>query len=548
VVVEGPGADQPIERVPAGITAFVGRTLRGPVGKPVRVGSIAEYQQVFGGLWQPSTLSYAVEQYFDNGGRCAIIVRVVNGARPATISLPCGRETLTLEALSPGTREILRASVDYDNISAVEMDRFNLVVQRVRTAGTEHIEDQEIFRRLSTVPGTRRFVSAALMESMLVRVRGGVPQPRPEATFRPGSRHPIGYVLSNPDGDDGGPLSDYDLIGSPEKGSGLFALREAADFDFLCIPPVTRDTDVGASVLVVAERVCRERGAILVVDPPVGWSSCEDAVVGLRELGLQSENALMCFPRVIAFDRLRGRHETFAACGAVAGTLARMDAQRHPIEKGPDEELLLRPVTRPTTTLSQQERNRLAAHGINPLVSVRGSAQVAPLRTLAKGAQGGIDASLLANRRRLLSIVRSIEHGTRWATFGAGDRAVWRRITKQVEAFLEPIFDGAFHVVCDERVNTRDDIDAGKVNLLVGLGGMRAGELHSFLIVHGAAGSTIRTVRSNWLPPGFRLSVGAGDREEIGDDTQRRLALSLSKQPARLAPQLYPVEPTRKPD
>ena len=76
------GADQPIVRLPTATTGFVGRALRGPVNRPVRVRNFAEYSQVFGGLWQPSMLAYAVEQFFDNGGREAVIVRVVNGGRP----------------------------------------------------------------------------------------------------------------------------------------------------------------------------------------------------------------------------------------------------------------------------------------------------------------------------------------------------------------------------------------------------------------------------------------------------------------------------------
>ena len=86
-----------IERVPTGVTAFVGRTLKGPVSQPLAVRSFAEFQQHFGGLWQPSTLSYAVEQFFENGGREARIVRVVNGARPPTITLPAGSGALRLD-------------------------------------------------------------------------------------------------------------------------------------------------------------------------------------------------------------------------------------------------------------------------------------------------------------------------------------------------------------------------------------------------------------------------------------------------------------------
>ena len=60
VVTEGPGADHTIARRPTSVTAFVGRTLRGPVNRPVAVRSFAEFQHAFGGLWQPSTLSYAI--------------------------------------------------------------------------------------------------------------------------------------------------------------------------------------------------------------------------------------------------------------------------------------------------------------------------------------------------------------------------------------------------------------------------------------------------------------------------------------------------------
>ncbi len=95
-IVLGPG--RAIERAPAGITAFVGRTLKGPVAKPVRIRSFTDYQQIFGGLWQPSPLSYAVEQYFDNGGREAIVVRAINGARGATLTLPAGAGALQLTA------------------------------------------------------------------------------------------------------------------------------------------------------------------------------------------------------------------------------------------------------------------------------------------------------------------------------------------------------------------------------------------------------------------------------------------------------------------
>ena len=60
--------DHAIERVATGVAAFIGRTLKGPVNQALPVRSFNDFQQQFGGLWQPSTLSYAVEQFFENGG------------------------------------------------------------------------------------------------------------------------------------------------------------------------------------------------------------------------------------------------------------------------------------------------------------------------------------------------------------------------------------------------------------------------------------------------------------------------------------------------
>ena len=498
------------------------------MNQPVLLDSFADYQQVFGGLWQPSPLSYAVEQYFENGGRQAVVVRIVNGGAPATLSLPCGDQVLKLEARSPGSRETLRASIDYDNIGASEDKRFNLVVQRLRASGSEHIEDQEIFRRVSVEPDTARFVTTALQESAMVRVRGTVPSRRPDRTFRAGSRHPIGYIDSNPDGDDGAPLTDYDVIGSPHRGTGLFALRGTDFLSFVCVPPLSRERDIGPSVLVAASRLCRDLRALLIVDPPSEWSDAGQALHGLRDLALQTEDALMCFPRVLAYDRLRGRYETFANCGAVAGALARLEDLRPWWQPGPEEEILLRPGTRPVRLLNDAERLRLARHGINPLQSLR-AANPRPLslRTLAQGAAASVDGGQLTARRRWLQLMNCLERGTRWVLYDVRDRNAWSRMRWQAEAFLKPLADAglfgdgpaetAFQVICDDRLNTEEDLAAGQVNLLVSVRATRQDGYRSFLITHGRQGSRVRPVRSNVLPAGLRLRIEVAPEEHLID-------------------------------
>lgn len=505
---EQSGADHAIDRVPTGVTAFVGRTLKGPVNRPVAIGSFSDFQHIFGGLWQPSTLSYAVEQFFENGGRTAIIVRVVNGAKPPTLTLPAGNSALKLVGIQPGSREFLRASVDYDGIGENEQDRFNLVLQRVRAAGSELIEDQEIFRRLSMKRDSGRFVADVLLDSRMVRVLEPIPEQRPDRSVRNPTSPIVGYVNSNPDGDDGGPLTDYDVIGSAIEGTGIFALKSVPGFNLLCIPPLTRDQDVGLGTLMIAARFCRDQHAMLVVDPPQTWDSPRVALEQLRTWPFRSENALMYYPRVYALDRLRGRAEVFAPCGAVAGMIARADETWPVWAAAESEEPILRPGLRPAVAVAEPERTRLAQAGVNTLVSVRSSARrgMSP-RTLAAGSSGSPDWKYLSARRLALFIEASIERGTRWMVFEKNDADTWRRAQAQVEAFLDELdrggaFAGAspdesYFVICDDRVNPPPTVAEGKIKLLYGFAISRPSDFQARLVTHQAGGSRTRTVFPN---------------------------------------------------
>lgn len=502
-----PGSLRVVARAATNIAAFVGRALKGPVNEPVMVRSFADYTRVFGGLWQPSTLSYAVEQFFENGGRAAVIVRVVNGARPPTLTLPTSRSRLTLRGVSPGSREYLRASVDYDSIDPKDIDRFNLVVQRVRTAGSETIEDQEIFRKLSIRPGTDRFVADVLLESRLVRVQGTVPMERPARTPAANSAV-IGYTLSNSDGDDGGPITDYDVIGSAQAGTGIFALQSAPDINLLCIPPLAREQDVGLSTLLVAGRFCRERRAMLIVDPPATWASSAAALDGMRHWPFRSEDAAMFFPRIVAFDRLRGRFELFAPCGVAAGMIARCDENWPVWAAAEGDDAILRPGLRPAWNITNADRARLANAGINVLQSVRIAPKYATSpRTLASGAAAVSDWRYLSSRRFALFVMTSVERGTRWMLFERGSPATWLQAKAQVEAFLDSLYaEGAFagrtgelsyFVVCDERINNEETMKHGKVNLAFGFAASKPGEYHAFLVTHQPGGSRTRPITVN---------------------------------------------------
>src|SRR5262249_58208261 len=74
-----------IEEIPSGvhtiigvatsITAFLGRTERGPANEAIRLTSFGEFERTFGGLDPNYAVSYAVRDFFDNGGSTGIAGR-----------------------------------------------------------------------------------------------------------------------------------------------------------------------------------------------------------------------------------------------------------------------------------------------------------------------------------------------------------------------------------------------------------------------------------------------------------------------------------------
>jgi len=71
-----------ITGVATSVTAFIGRTSRGQVNKPTTIFNYGSFERLFGGLAADYPLSYAVRDFFLNGGGQAIIVRLYTWAPP----------------------------------------------------------------------------------------------------------------------------------------------------------------------------------------------------------------------------------------------------------------------------------------------------------------------------------------------------------------------------------------------------------------------------------------------------------------------------------
>src|SRR6266853_1697017 len=133
-IEELPSGVHTITGVATSIAAFVGRAWRGPVDQPVMLFSYADYERQFGGLWRGSTMSYAVQQFFLNGGGQAIVVRVTTRKAAGTVDATAfatadlGGGTM-LVAAGPGTwGSNLSATIDYKTKDPTQTDLFNLTL------------------------------------------------------------------------------------------------------------------------------------------------------------------------------------------------------------------------------------------------------------------------------------------------------------------------------------------------------------------------------------------------------------------------------------
>lgn len=500
-IEEIPSSVRTIVGVATSITAFIGRALRGPVNEPIRIQSFADFERVFGGLWEASTMSYAVQHFFLNGGTDALIVRLINGAQRAGFSLApvSGPNNLLLEASSEGAwGSHLRIGIDHDTrpLSSSEADRvFNLTVVEI-VPGTNPLQAarRETFRNVSIDPTAPTYLGTVLaQESLLLRVPD--PYPGTFPTVRPAVVGTAGdlstFATPSGAGSDGSELTDTQYEGSFDDKTGVYALRKADLFNLLCIPPFSRNTDVSESVWTRALQFCRTERAFLLVDAPSSWKSIAAAVGGIGTFSAavaRDDHAAIYFPRVRMPDPLRENLlEEFAPCGAVAGVFARTDAQRGVWKAPAGQDATLFGVRALAVNLTDAEQGQLNPLGVNCLRSFPVSGNVIwGARTYRGADQLASEWKYIPVRRLALFIEETLYRSLQWVVFEPNDEPLWAQIRLNVGAFMQTLFrQGAFQgrspreaylVKCDRETTTQTDINMGVVNIVVGFAPLKPTE------------------------------------------------------------------------
>lgn len=508
-IQEVPSGVHTIMGVSTSMTAFVGQAKKGDVNKPIVVHSFSDFNRIFGGLWEKSTMSFAVQQYFLNGGTEAIIVRVVHidpetsasTAKTAEIRLDPlqtsgSTDQLTLEAASPGSwGKNLRVSVNYDtsegDIDNSDRKLFNLIVRdpapgdiddrKVDLKGTG-TGDIEILRNLSLDKNSPSFITRVLeQQSKYLRVKNlpeGMPIPN-EVDYK---------AAEDNSGNDGDDITDSDIWVEGDK-KGVRALEDADIFNLLCLPPPTFETDLDPNTYAEAAKYCGNRRAMLLVDFPSGSTTPALALNDAKGFSaLPGENAAIFFPRIKMANQLKNNLlYTFTPCGAIAGVFARTDSQRGVWKAPAGIDAKIFGVSELSYTMTDGENGELNPLGINCLRTFPTIGTVVWGSRTMKGADAlASEWKYIPVRRMALFIEESLYRGTKWVVFEPNDEPLWAQIRLNVGAFMHNLFrQGAFQgktpkeaylVKCDKETTTQDDINRGIVNILVGFAPLKPAE------------------------------------------------------------------------
>lgn len=115
-IQEIPSGVRTIVGVSTSVTAFAGSAKSGPIDKAVHILSYSDFERRFGGLSDDSEMSYAVRQFFSNGGSDAWVVRLAKDPFAASKLLVNSAivDVLKITALDEGkTGNDIEVRVDY---------------------------------------------------------------------------------------------------------------------------------------------------------------------------------------------------------------------------------------------------------------------------------------------------------------------------------------------------------------------------------------------------------------------------------------------------
>jgi hypothetical protein len=469
----------------ASVAAFIGSNPRGPL-TPTLVNSWSDYLNYYGSWTSNNTLALAVFLYFANGGNQAYVQRVTAGSPVAatrtfqdTGGTPAN--TLTISAANPGTWGNSLAITIANSPGATGY--FDITVYYGGTAASNKVES---FTNLSMTASDARYAIPVInvQSAYIVAVDAG-------SSSTGAARNPAAAsATALASGADGTTPSAANIA------NGVNAFDTVYSSLILNAPGVTDATSVN---LLLAYATARN-DVFVVVDP------INDTVanqISLAATYTPTSFGAVYYPTITINDPTNTTPGTVIATanpgGAIVGKYSATDKSRGVFKAPAGLSVRLGgAVSVPPLTNTNLDNLNSAAAPVNAIRFIPGSGIVVMgARTL----QPGYASMYVPVRRSLIFLEKALMDLTRFAIFEPNDTVLYRRITATVTAFLTNFWsqgglrgatpDQAFFVLCDTTNNTLGTVEAGQVNIQVGVALQRPAEFVVINIGQFDGGTTV---------------------------------------------------------
>lgn len=294
-----------------------------------------------------------------------------------------------------------------------------------------------------------------------------------------------GLTLALAGGLDGNAPSDADYVGvdnGPGQRTGIAALADIDEVSLVAAPGMVSQTIQNA--LIAHCELLLDRFAVL--DPDYASNNALENIQDQRNL-YDTKYAALYFPNIKAFDPLTGGEIVLPPSGHVLGLYAKTDIERG-VHKAPAN-VVVGSITGLDLTINKGEQDILNPRNINVIRDFRASGRgyrVWGARCLTSDSQW----KYVPVRRLFIFVEESLDEGLQWVVFEPNAEPLWARVRQSISNFLVRVWrDGAlmgatpeeaYFVRCDRTTMTQDDIDNGRLIILVGIAPVKPAE---FVIV-----------------------------------------------------------------
>jgi len=521
-----------IQGASTSVAAFLGVTDAGPINTPTLITSWNAYTRLFGGLVWMGFNSWAVYEFFQEGGAACYVVRLDDSKSSAAVA---SIDQARLVAASKGSwgaslmyyisNSGVQKPTNGNQPPQTPVFNFQVVVlgaliDGVLKNGTDNFALQLLAGYISqnglapTVLGTGTatyyvletftgftnagpdFQARINAQSMFVRVT----QPG-SATSRPGN-------TGTPTAFTGGNNGDLDFKTAQDT------LRTIQGLSLLAQPETAAMTDANGKVDTTKQAAMINQGMALcqeltslfyVADPPAG-QTVQQIVAFKSGTGtstgqtpppaINSSYGSLYYPWAWIFNPLSNSSVPIPPSGPVLGRYAFTDSSIG-VWKSPAgvNDGAMRTVVAVERQLTESDQDQLNPNGINALRNLINYGNVIyGARTVSQDTQW----TYLSVRRLFIYVEQSLKNSLQWVVFEPNGQTLWAAVTRDIDAFLTTLWQQgglfgatpqeAFFVTCDASNNPPETRMLGQLYIDIGLAPVYPAEFVIIRITQKTAG------------------------------------------------------------